>query len=478
MASYEFQSYVTLLGGDWETSTLADLFSVPAHDMEQTLGLVSTESGHLLSPMAKGRLIRSVRRLADAFGVAQPSFGVAAFALPSPPAAAAPPATSAAPGPPGTSAPVEPGPRKLKFSQVLCPGDDREFVILSTKRLKELARAYKGVHGTTSREYETSTEEQLSALAARAAADELVYADLAIFGPYGKRLLKAAATRAQIFVRGELITKSYSGPQSYAAWRLCWRVYRDALIRLKISRGGPLDEYEEGIRILAESYPHHWIQIAIIEDMGRFERWPVLRMRHEEDVQEGRIPTGWSKDKPWESVLLAAAYGSGTERDWWFARVDKPCLQDPDGTNIRKHLAVLENTAAASSFTTPLPAFAASPAPPPAPPSAAYWDAPPPTLPRGEKRGREQPKAKSAYLDAKRRPDGRFSTAPGGAELCYRWNRAHDGCSEPCSSAPQRRHLCEWCLGPHRAVDPQCTVRPNGWKPDSGKGKRKGSGKW
>ena len=75
------------------------------------------------------------------------------------------------------------------------------------------------------------------------------------------------------------------------------------------------------------------------------------------------------------------------------------------------------------------------------------------------------------------RPDGRYLTAEGGGELCYLWNRSSSGCGETCRQG--RQHQCEWCRGPHRAVDDSCPSkkRPQGWRPDPVTPKGQGRGK-
>ena len=46
---------------------------------------------------------------------------------------------------------------------------------------------------------------------------------------------------------------------------------------------------------------------------------------------------------------------------------------------------------------------------------------------------------------------GRYTASVGGKALCWDWNRAADGCQATCPNG--RAHVCEWCLGEHRAVD-------------------------
>jgi hypothetical protein len=54
-----------------------------------------------------------------------------------------------------------------------------------------------------------------------------------------------------------------------------------------------------------------------------------------------------------------------------------------------------------------------------------------------------------------------------GTQLCYAWGRSAQGCTTPCPN--QRAHQCEFCLGPHRTIDPNCMSRPAGWTPPAPK---------
>ena len=49
-------------------------------------------------------------------------------------------------------------------------------------------------------------------------------------------------------------------------------------------------------------------------------------------------------------------------------------------------------------------------------------------------------------------------SAPGGKQICFKWNRADGGCEDPCPAG--RAHMCERCLQPHRGHG--CTRNPSG----------------
>ncbi|CAK0903494.1 unnamed protein product, partial [Prorocentrum cordatum] len=78
-----------------------------------------------------------------------------------------------------------------------------------------------------------ATGDQISALAARLAEEVAPYADMAVWGPCGRRQQKVKRYTAQVFVGGELVTRQLKGPSSFEQWRACWRVFRTAMVTLK-----------------------------------------------------------------------------------------------------------------------------------------------------------------------------------------------------------------------------------------------------
>ena len=158
---------------------------------------------------------------------------------------------------------------------------------------------------------------------------------------------------------------------------------------------------------------------------------------------------------PWEAVIRDAA----EDRAFW---------QD----NVRDVISFAERrpgSSAASSAEEGATLFNADVAPPGPGAGAGISKA----VGGKGRRGKSPPpaqgkKAKRSSLNAqKRRKDGRHVVNSEGTEICFLWNRSREGCSERCLH--KRARQCEWCLGPHRAVDPSCTVKPQGWKPPTGK---------
>ena len=235
--------------------------------------------------------------------------------------------------------------------------------------------------------------------------------------------------------------------------------------------GGPIDDYEEGIRQLAVAHPLDWGTIVVADDHMRHERFPRLREDIEQQVASRTFTGYFDPQRPWEAVVAYAAYGSGHDDRWWFRQVEKPCMTGTPG-EASNTAAAIEGSrgvlyldeererAGGHGVTNRSDAPASAPGPS-----------------RVQKRNLRR---ETAFAQG-RRPDGRHLADSAGQELCFTWNRDPQGCSESCSGQPARSHRCEWCLSEgHRAVDDACPSpnRPRGWRPEpTGNGKGGGNGR-
>ncbi|CAK0873315.1 unnamed protein product [Prorocentrum cordatum] len=441
------RAFVSELGGAWESCTLNDILDCKGSDLLSAADTMEV-GGSRLRSIPKGALLRQLRELAVTAGFARLGLGGLPVALP--------PSTGIVPAGAQTAAP-----QKFTFASALRSGDSSEFCLLPAAKVRTLSAECKKAHG-----------DQLSALAARLADDALPRADFSIFGPFGKRLMKLMACRAKVFVNGELITKTVQGPGSFEQWRRCFRALRTGFLKLGVSKPGPLDTCEEGFRQLAESSPGHWGHLVVIEDHMRSERRSVVRERIEDQVERNQVQGTWGPPRPWEAALAATACGptSATEGQWWFLRVDEPCLQAPTTRGAAAQVAAVEGAAFAEEVDLHAGTNERKR-------TARGGGASPPRTKKQKQKDKWEAKH-AAMLSTGRRPDGRHLKGPDGAKLCYDWNRSRNGYSAPCPN--RRAHLCEWCLGPHRACDDSARrseKRPRGWSAPAPKGKAKGSGK-
>lgn len=478
-----WQALVTALGGGFNTAVTTDIFECKEDDLIWTVDNMRINET-LLLPLEKGRLLRQLRDLAEAMGYERPGLG----GLRRRPETSSPSASTQAPvGPslqgPQAAAPVISVNNKRKFSTCLAAGDETEFMVLPKEKVRRLNADFRELWGSEAREYEDHTWEQLSAVAAKVAMDEAPYTDFSVFGPYGKRLQRLMSCRAQIFIDNELVTKTIQGPSSFEQWRRCFKVFRGIALKLRFSKQGPLEDYEEGFRQLAQSFPKHWGHLVVVGDQMRSERWGVIRERLENLWALGQYPTGLSPERPWEAVLSYTAYSFGQDRDWWFARVDKPCLQAPTAGGAAAQAAVVEGDIVVAEFEhrQGLQRSSGNSGQRSSVNNSGAGGSSGGNTGRGSRNQRKFEnwcERKEVAAEEGRRADGRYIKDNDGRELCFNWNRSMTGCSAgACTANPKRGHLCEWCLEPHRAVDDsacKASKRPVNWRPQMKGGGKKG----
>ena len=407
------RAFVAELGGDLETLTLEGFLGVRTADMEVALGTTRLNGG-AITPIQRGALMTAIRALATVGGMAPPALGgMLSQSLPSAPSHGG-----------YTTANVT----KRKIMDVL-DDTEGEFVVMQDGPIRALRAAFETANAGVPRESEDVTADQISALGHRLAGDSAPFVDFARWGPYGRRQAKMMRYTAQIWVGGELVTQRLDGPANFEAWRAGWRVFRTGMLMLKGSLAGPMDEYEEGIRMMAFTFPDHWGTIAVADDLMRSEPWEKLRQRIEKMLSRGLYTEPWDPDRPWESVIRESANGTSRMADsWWFEHVKQSCLRECGRPTLTvAGTAWMGNTS-------------------------------------GERE--EALRQKRGLAGMAQRKDGRYVRTASGQELCFAWNRCTTGCDEQCED--ERAHSCEWCLDEgHRAIDDACTApkRPQGWKP-------------
>ena len=423
-------AYETALGCVPGQLLVSDLQLISVSDLKKAAEALVTLEGPI-TPIQRGKLLHSVRNALKDLGITPPDMGQVAL-----------------PTDQGTG-------RRKRLSQVIDQGADAEFDIMGETCFRELLSGFDVANGGLPAPEEEPSGEQLSALRGVLRSDAAPYCDFAVYGPLGRRQARMLRFTAQVWVGNELVTKQLAGPTNWNAWRSCWRVFRTAMLILKGSPPGPLDEYEECIRKLAADHPDQWGMVLYAEDIMRAEYWERHRRALEDKVKRGLYTEHFDAAAPWAAVIRESARDS----QYWYHNIDKPCLLARNRSGARAARPIDGGGESASRGRS-----------------------------RSERRAprRPAPKRSSApHTSARQRRDGRYLCNSSGVELCFAWGRSADGCSQSCRAQPKRAHQCEWCLGGHRSVDAACSVRPAGWTPESadnsnssgskGKGKGKGS---
>ena len=244
------EAFVQALDGAWDTTSLTEVFQVSEEDLMQAMADI-TNDDIPLGPLPRGKLRSDLRKLAELAGFEPPVLG-----------GLHPKVTQEAVREPVRPAESVPAPTLHSFSEFLMQGDKGNFQELPAPKLRLMRDRFEEVHGGP-RDYEDPTSLQLSALAAKLASDKAPVVDMAVFGPFGRRLQKLLFFNAEVMIAGAWARRKMLGPSDFETWRKGWRVYRTAALILGFSKPGPVDDFEEGVRQLAVTFPNHWGLIYI-----------------------------------------------------------------------------------------------------------------------------------------------------------------------------------------------------------------------
>ena len=96
---------------------------------------------------------------------------------------------------------------------------------------------------------EEVTDDQLSVLAAVTKAGVTPYADFGVWKPFGQRVAKSLKFTSHFLDHtGAWRCEEMPGPDSFATWEACWRVFRTAAIMCEIAAPAVLDRYAAKFR--------------------------------------------------------------------------------------------------------------------------------------------------------------------------------------------------------------------------------------
>jgi len=236
------------------------------------------------------------------------------------------------------------------------------------------------------------------------------------------------------------------GADCLDTWRDCWAVYKTAAVMLDLARPATLDIYAANFEERCRRYPRAWHLCAQADIRCRSEFMIDERRRQEAFHQRLPAISSFIATAPWDSVIKAAA----VDAPFWEKELKEPAL-----------LYTLGHGKSEPSWVEKQP--------------PQHGDAEPGSSRRAAKRKRElerkqnqqqqqqqqppqkqQQQAKGGKGDGKgphprKGKEGRYSTTRDGSQICYAWNSAEGGCTNPCPS--NRAHVCQRCLQPHRLIN-------------------------
>ena len=211
----------------------------------------------------------------------------------------------------------------LKMASLVDQSDESEFLPAEPMMIQAWSQHYVDIMGAPPEEEEEPTDAQMGALHKRVMEQgHAPYVDFGVWGPYGRRMLKAQKYRTHVPLGdGSFLLKEMPGPQNLQQWTACWRVFKVAAISMDLVSIAALQLYEKNIEKLVLTWPKCWGLIAAADDKGRSEKLEKIRRRFLSDELSGKnTPADWSRDAPWTCCFKTLAL----EERYWNEEVRHP----------------------------------------------------------------------------------------------------------------------------------------------------------
>ena len=284
------------------------------------------------------------------------------------------------------------------------------------------------------------------------------YADFSVLTPYGRRVAKALRHQSWVLQEdGSYKPLDVPGPDCFAVWEACYKVYEVILLMLRFPEGEgggtelskhfvvtpiALETYHEAFSTLVRQHPECWHLCQRAEDRCRAELFPRLARQLEEKL--GRAAS-------WSEVFIEAA----NDYRFWDKEVRHPAI----GFLARgKQASSMTEMAEKTVVDAALAQGSGEPPKKKRRNGRGLPQLQPPPLPQGQPhqtldamwhQGQAQQKEQQAG-EAHPRKDrkGRFTSTRDGTQICFKFT---SGERDACSTA----HVCQKCLQPHRTAN--CT---------------------
>jgi hypothetical protein len=356
-------------------------------------------------------------------------------------------ATTAAPGAPVASTAIALPSSRPKMSSLVDPTIDSEILVLTKSHVEMLFSDYRKARGEYPAPDIEPTEEQLSAVNQLINTKCVPYVDFAIFGPFGRRLLKKLTLTCHVFHApdGSWKRQELPGPPDFDSWWKSWLVLKCTFLLLQAIRPERLEQYGEHLRSLLNTYGTEcWFLIYQADTRMRSEHFERIRRRLQIDHDANINQHEFDPIRPWDGVFAAAV----KDKDFWDSEVrEKAILYLAKVTNYRD----IANDGTAQ-------------------PSRGLPHKGQGQFAKGQGHQGQGSKRKHSGHQA-REPFHKGANPKGkgyGNDTCNNWN--NNKCPlDPCPSG--RAHVCSKCYGAHKRD--QCTNKGKGGKDKGGRGGRK-----
>ena len=125
---------------------------------------------------------------------------------------------------------------RVRVSSILDQASDQEVERWMREELIALRGRFIALEGEDPMKAEDVTDDQLSVLAAAIKVGMTPYADFGVWKQFGQRAAKSLKFTLHFLDHsGSRRTKEVLGPDSFATWEACWRVFRTAAIMCDIA---------------------------------------------------------------------------------------------------------------------------------------------------------------------------------------------------------------------------------------------------
>ena len=295
---------------------------------------------------------------------------------------------------------------RVRVSSILDQASDREVERGTREELIALRARFIALEGEEPMKSEDVTDDQLSVLAAVIKVGITPYADFGVWKPFGQRAAKSLKFTSHFLDHsGSWRTKEVPGPDSFATWEACWRVFRTAAIMCDIATPAVLDRYAAKFRERVDRFSDAWHLCVLADTKCRSELWESEFRRQSHFHDTNPEISAFVPSRPWNSVIRATA----NDRDFWKEELEDKVI---DFRNVSRCIDRIARGNPDRSRSR--------------------------TRPTKKERGRE------GGAHPMRSQDGRYRTTPTGTQVCFAYNKAKEGCAVVCPRAVHMSASFAW----------------------------------
>jgi len=219
------------------------------------------------------------------------------------------------------------GPKRIKLATVVDQAHDGETLELSQQNVADAYDRYRNSQGGEPRPEEDLTGDQLAALKSLFDSGAPPYVDLAVWGPFGRRIQKKLKMSGLVMgADGQLHMSLLYGPPSVEEWVAGWTVFKTGAIMLGTITPSTCDHWAKMVVGYARTYgPALWPLVYQAEVRARLEHLERVR-RTGAAEQAAAASTGgthaYDPKSPWEWSLRKCA----DDVIYWRRELEDPAM--------------------------------------------------------------------------------------------------------------------------------------------------------